>query len=271
MKKITIILIICMLSTILCHTEAFAYSNNEKCVVIELNSNRVLYEENANMKAYPASTTKILTAICVLENCNINEKVIIKKEFVGIEGSSIYLEEGEILSVEDLLYGLMLRSGNDCAMVLADYVGGSVEKFVKLMNTTAKKIGASNSNFVNPHGLHDDNHYVTAYDLAKITAYCLKNQTFRKIVSTKEHIIPHIKREYDRVLLNKNKMLSEFEGATGVKTGYTKKAGRCLVSSSKRNNDEYICVVLNCYNMFDKSKELLNKTHTNYVRHNIVK
>lgn len=270
MKKIIILLSICFLSVPCFSNKVYAYENVEKCVVMELNSLRILYEENAYKKAYPASTTKILTAICVIENCNLSEKVTIKKQFTGIEGSSIYLEEGEILTVEELLYGLMLRSGNDCAMVLADFAGKGIDNFVKIMNDTAKKAGAENSNFVNPHGLHDDNHYVTAVDLAKITAYALKNETFKKIVSTQKITISGPNNEYSRVLVNKNKMLKEFEGSTGVKTGYTKKAGRCLVSSCNRENDEYICVVLNCVPMFEKSKNLLNDTYNNYVRHNLV-
>lgn len=239
-------------------------------IVMELNSNRVLYELNSRDKKYMASTTKILTAITIIENCNLNDIVTVTKETVGVEGSSIYLVEGEKLSVKDLLYGLMLRSGNDCAETLAVFCSKSIETFANLMNETAHKIGANDSNFVNPHGLHDDNHYTTAYDLALISCYAMKNDVFREIVATKTVKIPHIKREYGRTLVNKNKMLTEFEGSNGIKTGYTKNAGRCLVSSCIRNGMELICVVLNCPPMFEKSKNLLTNCFNNYKNYKLV-
>lgn len=228
-------------------------------IIIDVRTNRVLYGENIDTKKYMASTTKILTAITVIENSNLDSLVTVSKDTTNIEGSSIYLEEGEVLSVLDLLYGLMLRSGNDCAMTLAKYVGGNIETFVDLMNNTAKKIGANSSSFINPHGLHDDNHYTTAYDLALITSYALKNDTFRKIVSTKSIYIPFTTQNTRRLLKNKNKLLFNLDGTTGVKTGYTKKAGRCLVSSCKKGDLELICVVLNCPDMFNRSSNLLNE------------
>ncbi len=233
-------------------------------IVIEVNTNRILHQTNAFEKKYMASTTKILTAITIIENCNLNDVVTVTKQTVGVEGSSIYLEAGEKLTVEQLLYGLMLRSGNDCAETLAVHCSESIEEFAKLMNNTANKIGAKDSNFVNPHGLHDDNHYTTAYDLAIISSYALKNQAFREIVGTKSIRIPHSIREYDRILINKNKMLKDFEGSTGIKTGYTKKAGRCLVSSCYRNGMELVCVVLNCPPMFERSKTLLTDCFNSY-------
>ncbi len=243
---------------------SYAKNNDVSEIVLEIESGRVLHENNAYSKKYMASTTKILTALCVIENCDVNKEVTVTNKGVGVEGSSIYLEVGEKLTVLDLLYGLMLRSGNDCAEVLAYQVCGSIEDFANLMNKTALMIGAKNSNFVNPHGLHNDNHYTTAYDLALISAYALKNQTFREIVSTKKKIIPFSTKNTKRVLVNKNKLLFDFDGATGVKTGYTKKAGRCLVSSCYRNGMEVVCVVLNCPPMFERSKELLNEYLTTY-------
>lgn len=233
-------------------------------IVMEVASKRVLFAQNENEKKFMASTTKILTAICIIENCNLDDIVTVTAETVGVEGSSIYLEIGEKLSVKELLYGLMLRSGNDCAETLAVYCSGSIDKFAELMNFTAKKIGTTNSNFVNPHGLHDDNHYTTAYDLALISCYSMSNSTFREIVGTKSVDISFSTRDYKRRLINKNKMLREFEGATGIKTGYTKKAGRCLVSSCKRNGMELVCVVLNCPPMFERSKNLLSECFDNY-------
>ncbi len=233
-------------------------------IVIELNSGRILHEKNCYEKKYMASTTKILTAITIIDNCNVSDIVTVTKETVGVEGSSIYLEVGEKLSVKELLYGLMLRSGNDCAETLAVYCSGSIKEFANLMNKTAKTIGANDSNFTNPHGLHDNNHYTTAYDLALISRYAMKNEIFREIVGKKSVIIPHITQKYDRKLINKNKMLTEFEGSNGIKTGYTKKAGRCLVSSCIRDGMELICVVLNCPPMFERSKELLSQNFGNY-------
>ena len=258
----------CFINTNICFAKDFSGSSAE--IVVELNTGRILHEKNAYEKKYMASTTKILTAITIIENCKIDDVVTVTKETVGVEGSSIYLEAGERLSVKDLLYGLMLRSGNDCAETLAVHCSGSIEKFADLMNNTAKRIGANNSNFINPHGLHDENHYTTAYDLSLISRYAMKNEIFREIVGKKSVIIPHITRDYNRKLINKNKMLNDFEGANGIKTGYTKKAGRCLVSSCVRDGMELICVVLNCPPMFERSKELLNTTYNNYQNVKIV-
>lgn len=247
-----------------------ASPSNSAEIVMELNTNRVVHSLNQNEKKFMASTTKILTAITVIENCKLDDIVEVKKETTGIEGSSIYLEAGEELSVKDLLYGLMLRSGNDCAETLAVHCSGSIENFAELMNKTALNIGANNSNFVNPHGLHDDNHYTTAYDLALISCYAMKNSEFREIVATKSVEIPFTTRNYNRRLINKNKMLKDFDGSTGIKTGFTKKAGRCLVSSAKRNGIEFICVVLNCPPMFEKSKTLLSSAFNNYQNYKIM-
>ncbi len=244
--------------------------NTSSKIVMEVNSKRILFEDNAYEQKCMASTTKILTAIVIIENCNLDDNVTIKKQTTGIEGSSIYLEEGEVLSVKDLLYGLMLRSGNDCAETLAVHCCGSISKFASLMNDTATKIGAINSNFVNPHGLHDENHYTTAYDLALISSYAIKNPVFKEIVSTKSIKIPFTTRNYDRLLVNKNKMLNNFEGATGIKTGFTKKAGRCLVTSCERNGLELVCVVLNCPPMFEESERLLTESFCNYRNYKLV-
>ncbi len=252
-------------------TIKIAYATTSSAeIVMEINSNRILYENNSNDKKYMASTTKILTAIVVIENCNLDDIVTITEKTVGVEGSSIYLEAGEKLSVKHLLYGLMLRSGNDCAKTLAVHCSGSVEEFAKLMNVTANKIGAYNSNFVNPHGLHDDNHYTTAYDLALISCYAMKNSTFREIVGTKSIKIPFTTQSFDRYLVNKNKMLKDFNGSTGVKTGYTKRAGRCLVSSCVRDGMELICVVLNCPPMYERSKTLLNTSFSSYKLYKLI-
>lgn len=255
------------------HKSVFANAynyNTSSEIVMEASTKRVLYENNIHEKKYMASTTKILTAIVVIENCDLNEKVEVTSKTVGIEGSSIYLETGEKLTVRDLLYGLMLRSGNDCAETLAVHCSGSVEKFAALMNETAERIGAKNSHFVNPHGLHDDEHYTTAYDLALISCYAIQNKDFKEIVSTKNIKIPFSTHNTFRYLTNKNKMLKEFDGATGIKTGFTKKAGRCLVSSCNRNGMELVSVVLNCGPMFERSKILLQNGFDDYKLYNLV-
>ena len=235
-------------------------------ITIENSSNRVLYEHNADQKLPMASTTKIVTAITVIERCGDLEQVVrVPAVAVGVEGSSIYLEKDEPLRIIDLLHGLMLQSGNDCAVALAVTTAGSVEKFAEWMNETAAAVGASNSHFVTPHGLHDDDHYTTARDLALITSHAMKNEIFERIVSTKRYTMPWQGRNYNRVVLNKNKLLSNFEGADGVKTGFTKKAGRCLVSSATRNGMRVISVVLNDGPMFEDCAALMEQAFSEYT------
>lgn len=235
-------------------------------ICIEGSSCRVLEEKNAHEKLPMASTTKIVTAITVIDCCDDLERVItVPDKAVGVEGSSIYLEKGEKCKIIDLLYGLMLQSGNDCAEALAITVGGSLEGFAELMNATAAKVGVTDSHFVTPHGLHHDEHYTTAYDLAMITAYAMQNPVFAEIVATKRHTMPWQGREYDRVILNKNKILSTFDGGDGVKTGFTKKAGRCLVSSATRNGMRVICVVLNCGPMFEDCAAIMERAFERFA------
>ena len=237
----------------------------ECMAVIESSTGRLLYSKSPDRKRPMASTTKICTAITVLDNCDDLEKTItVPDKAVGVEGSSIYLQKGEKVKIIDLLYGLMLRSGNDCAEALAIIVGGSVEKFAELMNATAEKAGANDTHFVNPHGLHDDEHYTTAHDLARITAYAFKNPIFAKIVATQKYTMAWGGRDYPRVLVNKNKILSTYEGGDGVKTGFTKKAGRCLVASATRNGMRVIAVVLNCGPMFEDCAALMDKAFSEY-------
>ena len=164
----------------------------------------------------------------------------------------------------------MLQSGNDCAVALAVTTAGSIRDFAAMMNETAAKAGAEKTNFVNPHGLHDDNHYTTARDLAAIAAYAMKNETFRTIVSTKRYTAPWQGRDYDRVILNKNKILSTYDGGDGVKTGYTKKAGRCLVSSATRDGMNVIAVVLNCGPMFEDCRALMDEAFNSYKLRNVI-
>ena len=247
-------------------SEAQATTSAKSMIVMETLHDKVLYSKNENAKLPMASTTKILTAITVIEHCdNLDELISIPRKATLVEGSSIYLRGNEKLTVRQLLYGLMLQSGNDAAETLALHIGeGSIEKFAELMNETAKNCGALNSNFVTPHGLDDKEHYTTAYDLAKITSYALKNPVFQEIVSTKKYTIKATENNTARTLLNKNKLLNSLEGCDGVKTGYTKKSGRCLVSSCTRDGMQVVCVVLNCGPMFEDSMNLINKAFSEY-------
>ncbi len=218
---------------------------------MEVESKRVLYAKDADVRLPMASTTKIVTCITVLNLCdNIEEEVVIPAQAVGIEGSSVYLQAGDTYTVKDLLYGLMLRSGNDCAVALALHCQGSIARFALKMNEIAEQAGALHSQFRNPHGLPCAGHYTTAYDLALITCTAMQNPTFCAIVSTKYYEARHWK--------NKNKMLNDYEGGTGVKTGFTKEAGRCLVSSATRENMRLVSVVLHSPMMFERSAELLD-------------
>lgn len=182
---------------------AFPACSGKACAVIEVNSGKILYEKNADARLPMASTTKIATAITVIENCDISMTVKVPQEAQGVEGSSIYLKAGETLTVKELLYGLMLQSGNDSAVALAVAVGGSVENFAEMMNKTARKCGAENTHFVNPHGLHDDKHYTTAHDLALISVHAMKNPEFRNIVSAKSAEISNEGTGHNRIIYNK--------------------------------------------------------------------
>ncbi len=211
----------------------------EKAIVLDAVSGRVLYEKNADERSLIASTTKIMTALVVCEQCNVLDRMRIPKEAVGIEGSSMYLREGEVLTIQELLYGLMLSSGNDAAVALAIYCGGTVEGFAELMNDKARALGMTQSHFENPNGLDSPEHYSTARDLAILASCAMENPIFSKTVSTKTVTVG------ERYLCNHNKLLWQVEGADGVKTGYTKAAGRILVSSATRNGRRIIVVTLN--------------------------
>lgn len=237
--------------------------------VIEAESGRVLFEKNKDKKVPMASTTKIMTAITAIENCeNLDEKFEISPKAVGVEGTSLYLRKGDVYSTRDLLFALMLISGNDASVAIAERVAGSTSEFVTLMNDLAKKIGANSTHFANTHGLDADGHYTTAYDLAKITAYALNNDTFREIVSTKNTKITNSNGE-NRYLKNKNKLLFTLDGCIGVKTGFTNDAGRCLVSAVERNGMRLVCVVLNCGPMFEESATLLNECANRFKKMDI--
>ena len=239
--------------TVSCHA-----ISAKSAVLIDSASGRVLYEHNAYEKLPMASTTKIMTGLLSCESGKLNKTVKASPFASGTEGSSLWLKTGEKLTLEELTYGLMLKSGNDAAVAIAEHLAGSVDAFALLMNKRAREIGAVNTNFVNPHGLDADGHYTTAYDLALIAREAMKNDTFRKIVSTKTYSIPMQGEKWDRALKNHNKLLWRYEGCNGVKTGFTKKCGRCLVSSAERDGRELICVTLNAPDDWKDHTYLLN-------------
>ncbi len=239
-------------------------SDGSSYVVIEATSGRLLKGSNVTARLPMASTTKAMTAIVAIEHANIDDVVSIPKCAVGIEGSSIYLKEGEKFTLKELLYGLMLRSGNDAAVAIAVHVAGSVEDFAQMMNDKASELGLKNTHFVNPHGLSAKEHYTSAYDLACIAAYGMANPVFKEIVSTKSITIKGDGEEETRYFANKNRILYSYDGANGVKTGYTKEAGRCLIASSERDGMQVVAVALNVYDYFNVCAELMDYAHDNY-------
>lgn len=240
--------------------DAVKYNSSSATIVIEQSSKKVLSSNNSRVRLAMASTTKIMTALVVLDNIvDVDVQLAIPEQAVGVEGSSVYLRRNEIWSVRDLLYALMLRSGNDASVALAIAVGGSVQGFVDMMNAKVQELGLKDTHFTNPHGLHDDEHYTTAYDLAIITAKAMQNPLFKTIVSAKSYVVEGNYTHDKYYFGNKNKMLLLMDGADGVKTGYTKNSGRCLVSSATREGKQLICVVLNVHDMWNVSKNLLEK------------
>lgn len=235
-------------------------------IVMDASSGRILYEKNAFQKRPMASTTKIMTAIVALENGNLKDTVTVSSRASRVEGSSIWLAENESLTLEDILYGLMLKSGNDAATAIAEYVGGgNIDNFIAMMNTKAKDIGAVNSGFKNPHGLDVDGHFTTAYDLALITRYGLTTiPKFAEIVKTKEKKIPWQGHDWDRYLKNSNKLLFSYPGSDGVKTGFTKKSRRCLVSSATRDGWQLVAVTLNASDDWNDHKKMMDYVFSTY-------
>ena len=254
---------------LICHNVTYADAldlSATSCVLIDEISGRVILEKNAHKKMAMASTTKIMTALIALENCNQKDEVKIDEKSINIEGSSIYLKNEEVISMEDLLYGLMLRSGNDSAVAIANYISEDEEQFIKLMNEKAISLGALNTNFTNPHGLSHNDHYSTAYDLALITREAFKYDLFRDIVSTKSH---NANRDANGYFVNKNKTLWEYPGGDGVKIGYTMAAGRCLVSSAMRDGMRLIAVSLQAPNWFNDNYKIMDYGFDNYKPYTI--
>lgn len=230
----------------------------EHAILMDATTGRVLFERKADERALIASTTKIMTALVVCEQCNVLDRVRIPKEAVGIEGSSMYLREGEVMTVQELLYGLMLHSGNDAAVALAIYCGGTVEGFAQLMNDKAHRLGLSGTHFENPHGLDSPNHYSTARDMAVLSSYAMNNPIFAQTVSARSVSAA------GRHLRNHNKLLWRVEGADGVKTGFTKAAGRILVSSATRQDRRLIVVTMNAPDDWNDHALLLDEGFGRY-------
>ncbi len=264
MKKIGLLCVFFIIFTYIPQrAEALGVSASYACVMDSL-TGRVLYEKNAYKRHSMASTTKIMTALVALEHGKPDDIVTVSANAAGTEGSSIYLRAEEKIPLIDLLYGLMLESGNDAAIAIAEHIGGSVDGFSKLMNEKAKQLGAKDTQFKNPNGLDADGHYTTAYDLALITRAALKNKDFQEIVKTKRKTISNGEESYGRTLLNHNKMLTLYQGCDGVKTGFTKKTGRCLVSAATRNNFQVIAVTLNAPDDWNDHTNMLNYAFNNY-------
>jgi D-alanyl-D-alanine carboxypeptidase (penicillin-binding protein 5/6) len=234
----------------------------KQAILVNGTTGEVLFEKKADEKAYPASTTKIITALVTLEtlkrwNADIDQKVRIPESAADVEGSSIYLNAGEEVSIKDLLYGLMLRSGNDAAVALAEIIGGNTANFVQMMNEKAQALGCANTNFMNPNGLYDKNHYTTVREMAWISMEAMKNETFREIASARSWQAGRQPDKYN-YFYNKNKVVFQYQGGTGIKIGYTEKSGRTLVASAEREGVLLICVVMNAPDWFRDAYALLN-------------
>ena len=259
---------------------------SDAVILIENKTGKTLYEKNSEKKMYPASTTKILTAILTIEKGNLEDEVTVSKTALAQMKSgysSAYLSEGEVMSVENLLTVLLVHSANDASNVLAEYISGSIDNFVDLMNEKAKELGCENTHFVTTNGLHDDNHYTTAKDLATIARYCMQNETFRKIVSMKTCTIPATNKSDKRIYRNTNGMLNPtsiyyYPNCIGIKTGYTSEAKNCLVSACSKNGLQLIAVVLgasltenNKSARYTDSKTLYDYAYSNYAIQTIAK
>ncbi len=264
--KLSLFLIFTLVFPILLTLSASALELSAKsAILIEAESGTVLYQKNAFVRMPMASTTKIMTAIVAIEEGDLEKTVTVSDKAIGVEGSSIYLLPKERLTLEELVYALLLQSANDAATAIAIEVGGSVEGFADMMNEKAEALGLTATHFENPHGLDHEDHYTTAYDLAKITAYALGNKTFRDICSTYKKTIPHAE-EGTRVLVNHNKLLRLYDGAIGVKTGFTKRSGRCLVGAATRDGLTLVSVTLSAPDDWNDHARLLDFGFDRYER-----
>lgn len=264
--KVTILMIITIL---LLGNNAAAADNKlsisaEAAVLLDWNSGRILYGRNAHLPRPMASITKVMTATLALEKGNLSDVVITSPYAATIGGSSIWLEEGEDKSLEELLYGLMLRSGNDAAVAIAEHIAGDENSFAKIMTRRAYELGARNTSFKNPHGLHHIEHYTTAYDFSRIAAHAMGINKFREIITTEHIIISWPGHPWERHLYNQNKLLEIYPGAEGIKTGWTTPAGRCFVGAATREGRRLIVVLLNAPAMWEDAVQLLDYGFNQY-------
>lgn len=251
--------------------ESMASLSAQSACLIEAESGKVLYSKSGSRRMPMASTTKIMTAIVALESgIPLDTTISVPREATGIEGSSIYMQEGEKITLEALLYALLLSSANDASVAIAITVAKSLDDFVSLMNEKSARLGLSDTHFTNPHGLYDEEHYTTAHDLARLMAYCMKNETFAKITSTQKITFPRGE-DSVRVLINHNKLLKTCDGVIGGKTGFTKKSGRCLVSVAERDGLKLIAVTLNAPSDWADHSALYDFGFANYKRVNFEK
>ncbi|MBQ4088675.1 MAG: D-alanyl-D-alanine carboxypeptidase [Clostridia bacterium] len=268
MRRILAVLIVLML-TGAAYADVDFHVEAKGAILIDADSGRVLFEQNADERLPMASTTKIMTALLAIEHGNLSEVIEAPAEACGITGTSIYLTEGEKLTLEQLLYGLMLRSGNDAATAIAIHIGGSQQEFVEMMNKRAEEMGID-AGFANPHGLDAEGHSASARAMAELMRAAMEHEEFARITSTTKKIIPWEGNEYSRVLYNKNRLLTSYDGTLGGKTGYTGKAGRCLVFAAERNGLTLIGCVLNCSTWFDTAERMLDYGFENYSAVNAV-
>ncbi|MGM9936523.1 MAG: serine hydrolase [Candidatus Ornithomonoglobus sp.] len=259
MRRIVLLIVSALLLAPRTFAAAYADAAGSACLMNAV-TGEVLFEKNSGERLPMASTTKIMTLLAALKETSQDEIVTVSAAAAAAEGSSAYIETGMRISMEALEYGLMLNSGNDAAVAIAEYVSGDCDSFAAEMNELAKEIGAENTHFMNPNGLDQEGHYTTAYDLALITRYAMRDESFRKIVSTKLYTAEFVRADGTQgsmEYINHNKLLGTLDGCTGVKTGYTKTDGRCLVSAAERNGAEYIAVTLNDADDWKEHKELM--------------
>lgn len=243
--------------------------SSKSSIVMDLDSGRVLYENDANHQRLIASITKIMTAILAIENGDLDKKVIVGEEVLSMYGTNIYVEVGEKMTMRDLIYGLLLRSGNDAAVVIAKEIGGTEAKFVQMMNSKAREIGMKNTVFKNPHGLDEvTENYSTAYDMALLSKYAFSNKIYRKIVATKKYEVSTGKKTY--LWYNRNRLLDNYKYCTGGKNGYTPSAGKTLVSTASKGNLNLTIVSLNDGNSYINHQNLYENMFSKYHRYKIV-
>ena len=275
---ITVIIVMFLINTCIVYADDELNINAKSALIIEKNTGKVIYEDSINEQNYPASVTKILTAILTIENCKLEDVATVSQTAIanipeGYVIAPLYVDEQ--ITIGDLLYALMLKSANDAAYVLAEHVGGSVDGFSDMMNKKAKEIGCKNSHFVNPNGIHNPEHYTTAYDMYLISKYAMQNETFAKIVSTYKYTLPATNKypNKDRIMENTNSFINPSssyynESVKGIKTGTTDQAGNCLITDSAKNELEFITVVLGAEtsnSKFSETKKMIDYAFENYT------